>query len=494
MYGSKSERFVTDNHPDQLQLFDDESKKPAKPEIEKISYSREKKQKKQPKRTVELPKHLRRETEVIEPEMDESQKASAKKIGYVKTEILEYIPGELYVKSIIRPKYAVKTDAATKTTDINAVTEVVKNAKAKAENSQAQEIILIATMPERAIPKGNVGNSLLAYLLVSKYVDHLPFYRLRNIFKRSRVDVAASTIGGWMTQSCELLEGLYHLLVDQVKSSSYIQADESHIKVQDNDKKGSTHQGYMWVYHAPTSGSVVFKYNPTRKQEVPETFFKGVTAVVQTDGYAGYNNLEKHQDKEITLHACMAHARRKFIEAQNNDSSTAEVGLTYIQKLYDIERIAREENMSHKERYTLRQREAVPILKALKTWLEGQQQKLLPKSRIGLAVNYTLNLWSRLVKYTDDGKYEIDNNLVENTIRPIALGRKNYLFAGSHEAAQRAAIMYSLFASCKVNNINPQAWLHEVLDLIPTYSVNNLHELLPSSERFKKIKITTHSQ
>ena len=250
----------------------------------------------------------------------------------------------------------------------------------------------------------------------------------------------------------------------------------------------------MWVFHAPVSRLAVFQYDPSRAQDVPSAFFKGVKAVVQADGYDGYNDLERANDKQITLHACMAHARRKFMEAKGNDTETAETALRYFQQLYDIERRARKEKMNHDAPQALRRQEAKPVLDSLKAWLETRQQELLPKSKIGQAVAYTLNLWERLIKYTDHGCYEIDNNLVENTIRPLAVGRKNYLFAGSHDAAQRSAMMYSLFASCKVNNIDPYRWLKEVLSLLPTCKVNQLHELLPSHHRFEKFKIAVQEK
>ena len=230
IFGSKSERFIPNESPDQLQLFgqdEDEKKQPA-PKTEDISYTRKKGRKGQAKRMAELPAHLRREVEVLEPDFDNTQ-GEFKKIGVVTTEILEYTPGELFVKRYERIKYAPRPKPATPATP--------SPTAGNHESGQDDEPkILIADLPPQVIPKGNAGASLLAYLLVGKFVDHLPFYRLRAIFRRSDVEIAPSTIGGWMTQGCQLLEGLYQLLVEQVKMSHYIQADESTIKVLEKEK------------------------------------------------------------------------------------------------------------------------------------------------------------------------------------------------------------------------------------------------------------------
>lgn len=466
MFGTKSERFISEQSSDQLNLFGErDTENPAEEPEEEISYKRKKKKKNKAKRIVELPSHLRREVEVIEPELNPAQ-TNFRKIGIEVTETLEYTPGDFYVRRIERPKYVI--------------------VKQNHQQEEADEKIVIAEMPTQVIPRGNAGASLLAFILVAKYVDHLPFYRQRMIFRRSEVDIAPSTIGGWMNQSCQLLEGLYHLLVDQMQQSSYLQADESPIKVQDKHKKGATHQGYMWVYHDPVCKNVVFQYDPSRSQRVPANFFVGMDAMVQTDGYKAYNVLEKHQNKSITLMACMAHARRKFDQALDNDQATAEKALHYFQHLYTIEQEAREQNLSYDQRKQLRHEKAQPILDQFHLWLQEVKGGPLPKSKIAIAVNYTLDLWNRLQKYTQDGRYEIDNNFVENTIRPLALGRKNYLFAGSHDAAQRAAMIYSLFASCKANGLNPYKWLKDVLQVISDHKVNKLYELLPSSTRFKQ--------
>lgn len=247
-------------------------------------------------------------------------------------------------------------------------------------------------------------------------------------------------------------------------------------KVLDKNKKGTTHRGYHWVYHAPLRRMVLFDYREGRGREGPEECLDGFTGWVQSDGYAVYDQLNR---KEITLLNCMAHGRRKFDEAKDNDFARASYVLTEMQKVYVIEREAREKGLSHEERFTLRQEKSVPILVALKNWMIENYKAVVPKSPIGQALHYCLERWDKLMLYTTNGILEIDNNLVENAIRPVAVGRKNYLFAGSHNGAQRAAMLYSFLGTCKINNINPFEWLRLTLERIPNHPINRISELLP---------------
>ncbi len=450
VFGVKSERFIASENPNQLSLFDGEqlTEKADEP-TQSITYQRKQKKenKQQPIRAL-LPAHLPRQEEIIEPE---GLTQEAKKIGEEITEILEHIPGKLFVRRIIRPKY-------------------VQN------ESQG---VKIAELPSLPIPKGNAGPGLLAYLQVSKFVDHLPFYRQIQMFKREKIEIAESTLNNWFKASCNLLEPLYDELVKQTKVQSYIQADESPIDVLSKNKPGSTHTGYYWVYHAPLEKMAVFDYRPSRSGEGVRDFLSHFKGTLQTDGYAGYDQLSK--DKDIVHLSCMAHARRYFEKALDNDRQTAEYALKTIQSLYAIERKAKTEGFTNPQIQKLRQQEALPILHTWKTWLDNQQQKTTPKSPIGKAVNYTLGLWSRFIRYVENGDWEIDNNLIENLIRPLALGRKNYLFAGSHNGAKRAAMMYSFFATCKLNEVNPHSWLKDVLEKIPDTKISQLNHLLPQN-------------
>lgn len=452
IFGAKSERFIATDI-NQATLFD-LPEQPTKPEAkEQITYTRNKsdKNKKQPLR-LELAPHLPRKEETNEPQ---NLPEGAKKIGEAVTEVLEYEPANIYVRRIIRPKYIVSSN-----------------------DEQTQ--ITIAGLPTLPIPKGNAGAGILAHILVSKFVDHLPFYRQKQIFKRHGVVIAESTINGWFNATTTLLEPLYETLKKQLLSTDYIMADETPLPVLTKDKPGATHKGYDWVYYDPVNKLVLFDYQKTRSREGPDNMLENYSGYLQTDGYVAYTNLKNQKD--ITLLACMAHARRKFEHAKDNDPERAKKALLLFQKLYDIERIAREKDLGFDQIKELRQKEAVPVLNEMETWLKEHIYQVLPKSAIGEAIAYTLKLWPRLVRYAEDGRFKIDNNLIENSIRPVALGRKNYLFAGSHHAAQQAAIVYSLLATCKINDVEPFAWLKHVLDVIPDYRANQLHNLLPGQD------------
>ncbi len=394
-----------------------------------------------------LPAHLERKEIILEPEQTEG----LRKIGEDVTEELEYQPGKLYVNRYVRPKYV----------------------------NQDNTGILIACMPDRPLPKAIAGAGLLTQIVIDKYMDHLPLHRQQERFKREGVNIPYSTITDWVTNSCKLITPLYEALKKQVLASDYLHADETPIKVLDRDKKGETHRGYYWAYHNSLSDLVLFDYQPGRGREGPEKILKDFKGHLQTDGYAVYDIFGERKD--VTLLHCMAHARRKFYEAQPNDAARASYGLEQIQLLYAIERKAKEKNFTEDQTAQLRQEEGVPILQSLGSWMKQAYAEVLPKSVIGKALGYSIERWEALSLYTTNGKLNIDNNPVENTIRPVAIGRKNYLFAGSHEAAQRSAMLYSLLGTCKLHDVNPFNWLKNVLSRIATHPINKVHELLPQN-------------
>lgn len=448
IYGAKSEKFIPSD-PAQGSLFEVEPVAVEEKTRQQVSYTREvPKQKKQPLR-MELPAHLKRVEEVVEPA---DLPLGAKKIGEAVTEILEYEPGTCFVRRIIRPKYLIST-------------------------TDEQTEIRIAELPSLPIPKGNAGAGILAHILVSKFVDHLPFYRQRQMFKRQQVELSESTLGGWFSAGCELLDPLYEALKKRLLETDYLMADESPMPVQTKDKPGATHRGYQWVYYDPVRRMVLFDYRQSRGREGPRQMLKDFKGYLQTDGYTVYDNLKSKE--EMTLLACMAHARRKFDQAKDNDRARAEQALKMFAELYQVEQQARDQQMNHHHRQLLREELSEPVLNRIEQWLQQNLDQVAPSSGIGKAIRYTLQLWPRLERYTQDGRFEIDNNLIENSIRPLALGRKNYLFAGSHKAAQHVAIMYSLLATCKLNDIEPWAWLKDTLTKLPDYPANRLYELLP---------------
>jgi transposase len=451
IYGSKRERFIT---PDPLQstLFELPATENTETNTEDIAFSRTKPQardKKHPLR-AELPAHLPRKTEVIEPE---NLPEGAKLIGKEITEILEYDPANIYVRQIIRPKYII-------------------------ESSDEATRIEIAQLPSLPIPKGNAGASMIAQILISKFTDHIPYYRQSKILKRQNLHIPDSTIGGWANTAIERwLVPVYDVLKSIIVTTDYLQADETPIAVLTEDKPGATHRGYYWVYYDPVKRLVCFDYRKTRGREGPKSFLEDFSGDLQSDGYSAYADLGV--PGKIKHLACWAHARRKLEHAKDNDPKRSEEALTMIGKLYDIEREARNKELTYDEIKTLRQEQSVVIIDEIALWLNSQKREVLPKSAIGMAINYTLNLWPRLIRYTEDGRFNIDNNLIENSIRGVALGRKNYLFAGSHESAQRGAVIYSLLSTCQIRGVDPFTWLKNSLDKIPDYPANQLEKLLP---------------
>jgi hypothetical protein len=272
---------------------------------------------------------------------------------------------------------------------------------------------------------------------------------------------------------------LYEALRAEVLKAGYLHADETPIKVMSKEKKGETHRGYYWVYQDSLAKQVFFDYQEGRGREGPTEVLKDFTGYLQTDGFTVYDRFDK-QDGVTLLH-CMAHARRKFNDALDNDEARANHALQEIQKLYAIERTCKEQGLDATQIYEVRQKQSLPILIELGTWMKEQYAQVLQRGVIGDALAYSIKRWDRLMIYTSNGILNIDNNPVENSIRPVALGRKNYLFAGSHEAAKRSGMLYSLLGTCKMHEIEPTAWLKEVLKRIPSHPINRIKELLPQN-------------
>lgn len=454
LFGSKRERFIPNKDENQLTLpFEVQEQETPEREQEVVAYVREKTKRENHPGRLTLPPHLPVEEIVIEPNEDTT---GLKCIGKEITDQLELVPAKLYIKRFIRPKYIKPTD-----------------------DSGLNHEGVIADLPTFPIEKGIAGPGMLAQIMVDKFVDHLPIYRQIERFKRESIQIPSSTLNGWQESVCNLLEPLYETLKHRVLSQGYLQVDETPIQVLDQTKKGKTHRGYHWVYYSPLEKTVFFDYNNGRSREGPTRLLKDFKGYLQTDGYNVYDIFGKKE--HITLLNCMAHARRGFEKALDYDKPRVEYAMGMFQKLYAIEQKARENNCSPEERHKLRLDESLPILNDLGKWIVATYKEVLPKSALGKALAYCIPRWDNLLAYLNDGSLEIDNNLAENAIRPIALGRKNYLFAGSERGAQRAAMFYSFFGTCRKNNINPFDWLKKVLEVIPDYKVSQLTDLLPQN-------------
>jgi transposase len=412
MYGAKRERYIKEKDESQLALpFDvPETEQPEseqEPETEDISYSRKKKKRDNHPGRLPLPDHLPVVEVILEPEEDTT---GMKCIGKEITEQLELAPAKFFIIRYIRNKYV------------------------KPEDEELQTFKgVIAELPTFPIEKGIAGPGLLAQIIIDKFMDHLPIYRQIERFKREKIKISSSTIDGWQEAVCKLLEPLYDTLKHRVLSQGYLQADETPVQVLDQKNKNNIFRGYHWVYYSPLEKTVLFDFREGRSSKGPSILLKNFKGYLQTDGYKVYDRFG--DKKDITLLNCMAHARRGFEKALDYDRPRAEYAMDRFQKLYAIERFARLMQLSANERKELRLEHALPILNELGKWMAKTYQTLLPKAPIAKAMAYCIPRWDNLMNYLHDGSLEIDNNMAENAIRPIALGRKNYLFAGNNSTS-----------------------------------------------------------
>lgn len=470
-FSKSSEKFIKED-PNQrkldfdgLEILPEEVTAVKEADKQIAEYERRKvvREKKKPVR-LPIPEGLRREIEVIEPE---GLQADWVRIGVEVTEILEHKPGELYVRRIERPKYAVK----------QAVNEVSVTGQPEQEDSST---IAVAAMPLLPLPRSNAGPSLLAELMMNKYYFHLPFYRQIAMLKMTGFHLPQSTLNGWFQGSSDLLRALYLRLKDIVLASDYIQVDESTVPVIDNEKH-KTRKAYLWMVRSVMDDLVFFHYDKgSRAQKVVVDLLKDFKGAIQTDGYSAYSIYERK--KGVLLLSCWAHARRKFHESLQEDKNGAEYALEQIGKLYKVEQMADDQDLDFEQRSELRKRLAYPIMRAFEKWIVAYHPKAIPGGRMSKALSYTYNLFERLSRYHLDGRYLPDTNLAENAIRPLAVGRKGYLFCGNHDAAENAAIMYSLLGCCKASDVNPREWLTDVFSKIASYNANyslDLSDLLP---------------
>lgn len=407
-----------------------------------------------------LPESLPRE--IIEHDIAEDDKLCAcaclkQRIGEEVTEQLEFVPAKLTVIAHVRPKYAC---------------------------NRCDEGVSIAPMPQLFLPKSIATPSLVAHAIISKYQDHLPLYRQETIWKRMGVEMARNTICGWIMAAADVCMPMRETLISELLTSNYIQADETPLQVMDEPNRKNTAKSYMWVYknHIPGKKIIVFDYQETRQAQWPKELLGDFKGYLQTDGYKGYDWVD---DKPDIIHlGCMAHARRPFAQLVKLAKTTGKShqAVAYIKKLYAIETIARDGHYSPEQRYQLRLEQARPILDDIKKWLDQSIRHAVPKSKLGNALAYMYERWEELIAYLKDGRLEIDNNAVENIIRPFALGRKNWLFSGSPNGAKASALFYSLIATANANGLNPFNYLKYLFEHIRSAkSTDDYLSLLPSN-------------
>lgn len=403
----------------------------------------------QPRRALDADGLETRQT-VIEPEEVAARPEGWTRIGEERTVQLDYQPGKLFRHEIVRPRY-------------------VKN-----------ERFALAALPAQPIDKGMVGAGLLAWLLSGKYVDHLPLYRMAEMFRRQQgVEIPRNTMSGWVDQSVELLKSIYRAMVKKLGQRNYLQVDETTTRYLDPEEKKGSRQGYFWVYNDP-GGEVVFQWDPSRSHEVPLKFLGEFRGVVQVDGYGGYEALERKRSGQIVLAHCWAHVRRDFIEAEAEAPRPAAWVLRQIQLLYAVEAGLRKQKAGPVLKEARRAAGTTMILKRLKRGLERLRGRTLPGGGFSKAIEYVLTRWDGLSRFARDGRVAIDNNGVENAIRPCAIGRKNWLFVGSPEAGDHGAVVYSLVASCRRHGVDPYEYLRDVLTRLPGATTSQVEGFTPA--------------
>ncbi len=469
LYGKKSEKLTPEDEH-QMRLFneaedgsgeEDESIKQKEEKTEVKGHTRNKRGRKP------LPEHIDRE-EVIHDltEEDKACPCCGKErpvIGEVTSEELDIIPPKMIVNKHIRKKYG----------------------PCSCEEFETKEIpeIKTAAMPPRLIPQGIASAGLIAYIITAKFCDALPFYRQSNIFERLDIELSRATLCNWSLLAAEKCKPLIDLIIDEIRGGPIIRMDETSLQVLKEPGRKAESKSYMWVtmgYTTEKKSLLLYQYHPTRSGEVPDEFLKDYSGYLQTDGYAGYNRAAANN--AIIHVGCFAHARRYFENAYklNKKSKVGFKGMDYIQKIYTIENKLRQADLSTDRFVETRKKEVIPVLEAFYNWLQSQVDSVVPKSKAGEAIRYTLDEWNKLIKYLDHYLLTPDNNLTENAIRPFVMGRKNWLFSNTPRGAHSSAILYSLIESAKANGLEPYKYLRYIFEKLPlAESKDDFRALLP---------------
>jgi transposase len=445
LFGSKSERYIPNDQQTELEL--DVNKNAVEIEEQHVSYTRTLTKKTSGHSRTEIPTHLPYDDIVIEPKEDIGD---CEKIGEEISWEYEYNPGTLFVRRYIRSKY------------VN-----------KAENK-----IIIGELPNRPVDKGNFGPGIMSTITTDKYLYHIPLHRQREKFRNEyQIEFAESTFCDIIANTVFWLRPVYDLQKNRLIQSTYIQADETPIPVLTKGKNGKTHKGFYWVYYDPVFKNVIFEYKSGRGREGPNVFLKDFRGVLQVDGYGGYNELASLP--YITRAGCMAHVRRKFEAALDSNRKPSEYALSVIGKWFDIEREAAKHMLTYEQRCIMRNDIMKSGFESFKEWMMNEAANHLPKSPTRKALEYALGQWDGFNVLFEDGRVELSNNLVENAIRPVALGRKNYMFKGSEDAAQRGAVIYSVVATAELHGKEPREYIKTLLEILPNEKSSSIDKYLP---------------
>lgn len=454
LFGRRSEQLEKPVDPDQLPLWPETPEEV--PAVSPVTFKTVtvSPAKNTPKRTA-LPAHLPREIVVL-PLLPEQRACPGcghdrPVIGYESSERLDYVPATL---------------------------KVIETRREKCACAVCQGQLTTAPAPPHVIEQGIPLPGLLAYLLAAKYLYHLPLYRIEQLLASQGFPVARATLCGWVMQCGEALRPLVERMMVLLKQQAVLFSDDTPVALQDT---GKTRETRFWVYTGHAPPLIVYHHTTSRAGKHPKAHLAGFNGYLQVDAYAGYDQV--FADGRVIEVACWAHARRKFFDiaeqAEKGKRLSAHIALDFIGQLYAIEREAKARGLEANALRALRQQQALPMLAAFKDWLETQLRELAPKTPTAKAIGYVLNNWTALLRYTDDGRLEIDNNRSERAIRPLAIGRKNWLFLGSPRGGQVAATVFSLIQTCKALGIAPEAYLKDVLTRLPTTKQKDIDTLLP---------------
>ena len=462
IFGRRSERYVPPSEPADSEQINipielENSDNSEKSDVKKTSSPASEPQKKKGHGRGKMPTNLPVVEIVLEPNFDVS---NLRKIGEEISWEFDWIPGQLTIRKYIRPKYV----------------------------NDAENELITAPLPKRFTEKGNFSETLAAYIVVEKYLYHMPLYRIIQKFNREySIEFAASTLSDVISQSAFWLESIYYELKKKLITASYVQADETTMKVLCDEKKGTAHTGYFWAYHDPLNQIVLFDYQKGRHHDNPQKFLHDFAGILQADGYQAYDKMGLLEGVERA--SCMAHVRRYFEKALSNDEARSSYALGVIKEWFMVERKAKDLNLNSEERLKLRKENGLEkSFDDFREWLLKTAMDTAPKDPIRRACEYTLGQWKGFDSYLSDGRVELSTNLLEAQIRPIALGRKNYLFTGSHEAAQKAAMIYSIIATAKANGIEPHSYIQYLLTELPKAQSNDIEYLLPYNYGNSEIK------
>lgn len=452
LFGAKAEKLTAEQEKQLEQLASDIREEARKPPalIQQVLEAEQRAQRRSRPRHV-LPVVLETETTTLEPENKTCPRCGAEpqRMGEEVSEEFDLIPAKLIRRRTVRPKLACRCGEAG---------------------------VAIAPLPPRLIPQSKLGLGLAVYIVLARYDDHLSFYNLERSFReRHAVDIPRQQMVQWVEHIAEWLRPIYEAMWAEMKTGGYLQIDETPVKVLDPEVQGRAAQGYLWFFSLPR-GDVILEFSRSRGQQVVGQRLEEFHGTIQTDAYEVYSALER-KNTAIQRIGCLAHARRRFYQALKESVSEAIWFIVQIRQLYRLEEQIR--LFDSAERFRIRQEQARLTWEAMKKQAEELKPKLLPKSTLGQAVNYLLNDYDALIGYLNDGRFEIDNNLVENDIRPTAVGRKRWLFIGHPRAGWRSAVIYSILGSCRRRGLNPQEYLTDVLGRLPCTKITEIHELLP---------------